>query len=223
MGRKNSFFSLKSASLRTNRGMTLSEVLVVIAILGILILLAAFFIRPIFQIGKAKDAERKSDLKKIATALEDYATDHGCYPVVDSNWETALVPYLKPVPKDPQTNHSYTYTFPAGEVCEKNGTTVCVKKFAIFTTLVSETGTSYKQGNYVVTSPNYSLAPGSEDGCYTCINGSCTRINYSYCFDPEICVGYPKWINRNCSGEGCCPKDSNGNSVCANNDNNCSL
>ena len=201
MGRKNSFFSLKSASLRTNRGMTLSEVLVVIAILGILILLAAFFIRPIFQIGKAKDAERKSDLKKIATALEDYATDHGCYPVVDSNWETALVPYLKPVPKDPQTNHSYTYTFPAGEVCEKNGTTVGVKKFAIFTTLESETGTSYSQGNYVVTSPNYSLAPasGSQFRFFGCYDYHCLPIPSP----GDLCE--PKYQNiQSCVGEGCC-------------------
>ena len=220
MGRKNSFFSLKSASLRTNRGMTLSEVLVVIAILGILILLAAFFIRPIFQIGKAKDAERKSDLKKLATVLEDYATDHKCYPNETSGLNVLAPNYIPQIPTDPKTKQSYTY------VCSNDGDCsngAGCTKFAIFTTLESETGTSYSQGNYVVTSPNYSLAPGSEDGCYTCINGSCMRINYSYCFDPEICVGYPKWINRNCSGEGCCPKDSNGNSVCANNDNNCSL
>jgi len=168
--------------------MTLSEVLVVIAILGILILLAAFFIRPSFQIGKAKDAERKSDLKKIATTLEDYATDHGCYPVV-TGWEDALLPYLKPVPKDPQTGQSYDYTFPAGEECKKGEETFGVKKFAIFTTLVSEAGTSYSQGNYVVTSPNYSLsepAAGSSNfwGCksVTCVPISgpeeCPEINY---------------------------------------------
>ena len=177
MGRKNSFFSLKSTSLRTNRGMTLSEVLVVIAILGILILLAAFFIRPSFQIGKAKDAERKSDLKKIATALEDYATDHGCYPVV-TGWEDALLPYLKPVPKDPQTGQSYTYTAPQGEECIKNGSPFGVKKFAIFTTLKSEAGISYEQGNYVVTSPNYSLASISceQSTFYGCFDGDCKPL-----------------------------------------------
>jgi prepilin-type N-terminal cleavage/methylation domain-containing protein len=206
MGRQNSFFSFKNTSLRTNQGLTLSEVLVVIAILGILIISVAFFIRPTFQIGKAKDAERKSDLKKISTALEDYATDHGCYPL-EADWEDSISPYLKPVPKDPQTNQSYTYTFPAGEVCEENGTTVGVKKFAIFTTLASETGTSYTEGNYVVTSPNYSLVElgTSLIGCYVCRTGTCTLVgNQSYCDDPTTCVGYPKYTNRNCSGNECC-------------------
>lgn len=207
MGRKNSFFSLKSTSLKINEGMTLSEVLVVIAFLGILIISVAFFIRPSFQIGKGKDAERKSDLKKLATALEDYATDHGCYPLV-ANWKEDLAPYLKPVPKDPQTNQPYTYTFPAGEVCEKNGATVGVKKFAIFTTLKSETGIGYVEGNYVVTSPNYSLGEGSTSGigCYACVGGTCTHVgDQPDCEDPTFMQGQTKYeMLATCSGNDCC-------------------
>lgn len=175
MGRKNSFFSLKSASLRTSRGLTLSEVLVVIAILGILILLLAFFIRPNFQIGKARDSERKSDLQKLAIALEDYATDHKCYPKA-TEWEGALEPkYLPKVFKDPKTKQSYTYVCPAEDCSNGTGCTM----FAIFTTLESEPGTSYSNGNYVVTSPNYSLAtPGSctQSAYYGCFSGVCTPL-----------------------------------------------
>lgn len=175
MGRKNSFFSFKSAFLRTNQGMTLSEVLVVIAILGILILLAAFFIRPIFQINKAKDAERKSDLQKLAIALEDYATDHGCYPKI-AGWENSLKFYLPQIPKDPKTSQSYTYVCPE-EDCSKNEVVVGCTKFAIFTTLESETGISYSNGNnYVVTSPNYSLATP----------GLCTQSSHYGCFDGDF-------------------------------------
>lgn len=217
MGRKNSFFSLKNTSLRTDKGMTLSEVLVITAILGILIISVAFFIRPTFQIGKAKDAERKSDLNKLATALEDYSTDHGCYPLVDSNWETALAPYLKQVPKDPQTNQSYAYTAPSGQECKENGVTVGVKKFAIFTTLRSEAGISYEQGNYAVTSPNYSLfSYGScgESSYYGCFSGECRPL----CRDCNALQGTPLECCRPNyqTGPGC-----GGPSVCSNPGNEC--
>lgn len=205
MGRKNSFFSLKSTSLRTNRGLTLSEVLVVIAILGILILLAAFFIRPIFQIGKAKDAERKSDLKKLATVLEDYATDHKCYPNEALGLNVLAPKYLPQIPKDPKTKQSYTYK------CKNNGdcsSGAGCTKFAIFTTLESETGTSYEQGNYVVTSPNYSLggSGSAEIGCYACIDGTCTRVgSQADCEDPTFMQGQAKYeMLATCSGNDCC-------------------
>ena len=161
--------------------MTLSEVLVVVAILGILILLVAFFIRPEFQIGKGRDARRKSDLKKLAIALEDYATDHKCYPNETSGLNVLAPNYIPQIPTDPKTKQSYTY------VCSNDGDCsngAGCTKFAIYTTLESETGTSYSQGNYVVTSPNYSLAePAAGPSNYWgCKNRSCVPIS-----GPEEC------------------------------------
>jgi len=62
---------------------TLVELLVVIAILGILatITLANFSSSQ----KKGRDAQRKSDLRQIANALEAYMNDHGGYPAADSN------------------------------------------------------------------------------------------------------------------------------------------
>jgi len=185
--------------------MTLSEVLVVVAILGILILLVAFFIRPEFQIGKSRDARRKSDLKKLAIALEDYATDHKCYPNESSGLDVLSPKYIPQIFKDPKTKQPYTY------VCSSNGDcgsgTGCTK-FAIFTTLESEAGISYVQGNYVVTSPNYSLGgQGSpEVGCYACIGGTCTRVgSRANCEDPEFLQGQTKYIMlATCSDGDCC-------------------
>lgn len=60
------------------KGFTLVELLVVMAILGILtvVTLGNFQTSQI----KARDAQRKSDLRQIANALEAYMNDHGGYP-----------------------------------------------------------------------------------------------------------------------------------------------
>jgi len=57
---------------------TLVELLVVMAILGILAFVSLANFRT-SQI-KARDAQRKSDLRQIANALEAYMSDHGGYP-----------------------------------------------------------------------------------------------------------------------------------------------
>ncbi|MFZ5366301.1 MAG: type II secretion system protein [Patescibacteria group bacterium] len=63
-------------------GFTLVELLVVMAILAILatVSLANFRTSQI----KARDAQRKADLRQIANALEAYMNDHGGYPTASS-------------------------------------------------------------------------------------------------------------------------------------------
>ena len=64
------------------KGFTLIELLVVVAILGILaaVGLTSFISSQI----KSRDAQRKSDLRQIASALELYYNDKGQYPVGNS-------------------------------------------------------------------------------------------------------------------------------------------
>lgn len=65
------------------RGFTLVELLIVIAIIGILTtLLTANFVG-VRQ--RARDAQRKSDLRQLQSALELYRSDQGTYPVVASS------------------------------------------------------------------------------------------------------------------------------------------
>jgi type II secretion system protein G len=121
---------------KNSRGFTLIELLVVLAIIGILTVigLAAFTAAQV----RARDAQRKSDLKTIASTLEKYRSKNGAYP--DSSlssscgttawycsnsganpWITDLTSsYIKTLPKDPKNttgtpcaagNTAYTYAY----------------------------------------------------------------------------------------------------------------
>lgn len=62
------------------KGFTLLEILVVISIIGILTGLAIFSFEPAQK--RARDTQRKSDLKQYQTSLESYANNNsGLYPI----------------------------------------------------------------------------------------------------------------------------------------------
>ncbi len=97
-------------------GFTLIELLVVITVIGALSGILLGVINSSGVRAKARDSQRKSDIKKIQTALELYFADNRTYPVSgalsDDSWEqvasgaqlvAALEPnYIDPVPTDPQ-------------------------------------------------------------------------------------------------------------------------
>ncbi len=106
------------------RGFTLIELLVVMAIIGILSTLSIASYRT-SQV-KGRDAQRKANLRQIATALEMYYNDKGKYPLVENgkikacggvacDWGTgdfteAGTTYMKLVPKDPlSSGRDYLY------------------------------------------------------------------------------------------------------------------
>ena len=68
-------------SLHVSRGFTLMELLVVIALLGILIVVGLGSFQSATR--KSKDSQRKANLKSIALALEAYYNDAGTYPSDD--------------------------------------------------------------------------------------------------------------------------------------------
>ncbi|HVZ66893.1 MAG TPA: prepilin-type N-terminal cleavage/methylation domain-containing protein [Patescibacteria group bacterium] len=98
--------------LSASRGFTLIELLVVISIISILAaLLMANFVG-IRQRGR--DAQRKSDLRQIQSALELYRSDNGSYPTTIPNCGSALtqnsVTYMQKLPCDPLEKNNYSYT-----------------------------------------------------------------------------------------------------------------
>jgi general secretion pathway protein G len=117
---------------KTALGFTLIELLVVISIIGILATLVAANLNS--ARSRARDAERKSDLKNIQTALRLYYNDYSKYPASDAGkikgctdgtldcewggtWSAGTGPtvYMKTLPQDPlynstdSTSPSYYY------------------------------------------------------------------------------------------------------------------
>ena len=86
------------------RGFTLIEMMIVVAIIAILVaILVPNFMRARAQ---AQTAACEANLKEIATALEEYQTDHEAYPDVTgatnvTNTEPNLGQYLRQTPIDP--------------------------------------------------------------------------------------------------------------------------
>lgn len=95
------------------KGFTLIELLIVIAIIGILTSLLTVNFIGIRQRGR--DAQRKSNIRQIQTALELYRSDQSNYPVTLPACGNSLVDpingtttYMKTIPCDP-LGGSYQY------------------------------------------------------------------------------------------------------------------
>jgi len=103
---------------KTRRGFTLIELLIVMAILGLLatVGLASFRSSQI----KGRDAQRKNDLGQLQRGLEAYYNDKGQYPITTdfpgagAVWQDTLLSgeagtlYMKEIPSDPK-GFDYTY------------------------------------------------------------------------------------------------------------------
>jgi len=120
-------------------GFTLIELLVVISIIGILATLIAANLNS--ARSRARDAQRKSDLRNVATALRLYYNDKSVYPdKVDFGfpWSDGSTVYMSLIPQDSLSpDQAYGY-YPA----EGNDS---------FTLLACLENASDKQG---ITNPN---------------------------------------------------------------------
>lgn len=130
-------------NIKINKGFTLIEMIIAIAILSIMATITIAALDPIAQFQKANDARRKSDLAQIQRALETYYQDQtyqqypaqngpADYRIKDAksgsviDWGTSWQPYMNVVPKDPSSPHKhYVYylvpTLPNGTVLNGQG------------------------------------------------------------------------------------------------------
>lgn len=109
--------------MRKTNGFTLIEMLVVVSIIGILATLVSANLNS--ARSRARDAERKSDLKNIQTALRIYYNDYGSYPESlpswGSEWKIGTTVYMATLPKDPLSpTQDYRYTL--GTAVDTNDT-----------------------------------------------------------------------------------------------------
>jgi type II secretion system protein G len=93
---------------KTNKGFTLIELMVTIAIIGILSSIVMISVQSAKQ--QSKDAKRVSDINSIKLALNLFYNDKGYYPAnLTTSGAKFLVPnYMSVIPKDP-TGTDYFY------------------------------------------------------------------------------------------------------------------
>jgi prepilin-type N-terminal cleavage/methylation domain-containing protein len=117
----------KISSLK--KGFTLIEMLIVVAIIGILASVVVIGIGPAQQ--RARDSRRASDLKQIQTSIELYYNKNGAYPTGGTDGEMSWADFtaaivaanigVNKLPTDPVSANTYEYGA-AG-----NGTTYVLK------------------------------------------------------------------------------------------------
>ncbi len=122
----------KKKMKKSSKAFTLIELLVVISIIGILATLLVANYNGARQ--RARDAQRKADLRNIQSALRMYYNDKSKYPPQSSEglikacgsggnedcpWGNPFtsngVTYMSLLPKDPSPNGSYQYTSTDGQ------------------------------------------------------------------------------------------------------------
>ena len=71
--------------MKNNRGFTLVEMLIVIAVIGVLAVAVLSAINPVEQMRKSRDTRRRSNGAELMNALERYYATHEDYPEDYSN------------------------------------------------------------------------------------------------------------------------------------------
>lgn len=102
--------------IKKEGGFTLLELLIVIVIIGILALLIIPNITSAPK--KARDTQRKTDLRAIQKGLEEYFVSNNVYPGTSGQADAVLgaltagtAPIMKTVPTDPKNSSPYVYTY----------------------------------------------------------------------------------------------------------------
>ncbi len=144
-----------NAQRNSGKGMTLLEVLVVAAVIGLLAVTLLISVRPKDQLAKGRDARRKADLELLSQKLEDYYNDYDEYPNA-LTCNASFDPYLVRIPCDPRGG-SYFYVTTTGQEYKIYTTLEYTQDPVIASSSCSSGCGPGNQYNYGVSSPNVGL------------------------------------------------------------------
>ncbi|OGM09488.1 hypothetical protein A2159_00985 [Candidatus Woesebacteria bacterium RBG_13_34_9] len=86
-------FQIPIVNYQFRKGFTILELLIVMAIIGILASVIVFAINPGRQLAKARDTERQSEITALLSAVMQYASEHnGDLPDTDGDPDTNNFP-----------------------------------------------------------------------------------------------------------------------------------
>ena len=143
--------------MKITKGFTLVEILIAVAILGLVLPVAFISLRG--QTVRAADAQRKTDLYKLHTALQEYANDNNdAFPaagIVSACNGSDLSPYIAKIPCDPVAKNSYGY-FPV----QNGGYRLCAKLSDATDPAIAAMGCGGPEGCGLGGGYNYCLASG---------------------------------------------------------------
>src|SRR5438105_2145551 len=118
--------------MRRKKGFTMIELLISIAIIGILVAIMVGALNPAFQLKKARDGRRKADLEQLRAAFEQYRADVGNYPNPTTNMTmcgsgqsltNGSTVYIQNIPCDPLGTAASLYNSGVYEYVTLNGNT----------------------------------------------------------------------------------------------------
>jgi general secretion pathway protein G len=96
-------------TIKSEKGFTLLELLIVIVIIGILALLIIPNLTSAPK--KARDVQRKTDLRAVQKGLEEYFLSYSTYPSALTSLTSGSSPIIKAIPTDPLNTGVYVYTY----------------------------------------------------------------------------------------------------------------
>lgn len=162
-----------------SKGFTLVEIIVIVALLGILVSVSVALINPSLQLRKSRDAGRKSDISLIQSAVEAYKAHQDVYPYFGTsdapqygwyfpNGLSGMSDYLNNIPTGPSGNTcAGGYIYAGSE-----------NSYTIFTLLENKSDPDATK-----TKPIPQAASGSSsDGykSYTFSAGTCAGTTFNY-------------------------------------------